>query len=470
MVKRKRREPSVFEAYFSVGALLALVGIGNGVFKFDLKTMLVLAAGIFLIIAFLCGATWDEINKGIVDKIAFMGSLFIILLGIGFLIASLIVSGTVPVLVSYLAALISPRYCLVLSFLITSVISFVTGSSFCTMGTVGVILFQVAVMQGTDIGIAAAAVICGSWIGNYSSPVSDIINCLALDYEMSTMSLMKELVQPYGLAMIITTVWFYVLGMGSESTSGSTEAMGQVFSFIDEVQSNFNMSPVLLFPILLVIVLSALKIPTIIVLFGTGMISLFMGVAFQGYSVGDVLGAGFSGFSSDVFLPGVQLSEEMSMMINRGGMISMGDSLVFMFCILTCIGIMDVIGVFKVIDRTVFAYARTPVKLTWVTMFMSMLFGAVTGNDFATIILSRDLFADPYRKAGVELKGAAIITLTGVIISTMCLPWSFCADYSANIYGVRVFEYVPYSLWFLILPVMVLVFRFIEMRKRKKER
>ena len=145
----------------------------------------------------------------------------------------------------------------------------------------------------------------------------------------------------------------------------------------------------------------------------------------------------------------------------------MADTLIFMLCSLSCIGTMDAIGIFDVIDRTVFKKVRTPEKLTLTSMLLILLFGAATGNDFATVVISRNLLEGAYKKVGLELKKGAVITLTGAIFTTMCLPWSFCADYSASIYGVRTFEYVPYSLWFLILPIMVLIFQLYEIKTAK---
>ena len=456
--KRRQRKVTTWEAYAAIICMLIILGIGGGVIGFNLKTMLVLVNVLFIALAFRCGVGWAEIEAGMAGQIASMSNLFMVLLGIGFLIASIIVSGTVQSLVVILVSIISPKYCVIIAFLFSMVMSMVTGSSFCTMSTIGVVLFNVAKMQGIPTVIAASA-------GNYSSPMSDIINCLVLDYDTTLDKMVKDIIKPYAIAAVISAVWFYFLGRSNmETVDGS---LTQVHIFAEEIKANFYVSPVLLLPIVLIVILLVRKVSAIVALFGTGIVAMMMGIICQGYKAGDVFTAVFNGFSAELFLPGVQVSEELASMVNRGGMLAMSDTLIFMILSLSCIGIMGVLGIFEVIDKTIFKKVKTPEQLTISSMLLILLFGAATGNDFATVVISRDLLDGAYKKMGVDLRKAAAVALTGAIVTTMCLPWSFCADYSAAIFGVRVLEYVPYSIWFWILPVVVLFFQFLDIRRQK---
>ena len=247
--KKLHRAPTVFEAVFTIVCMIAVIGIGNGVLKFDLKMMLVVCTAINMLMAWRCHASWQEVQDGIVAKITSMGGCFLILLGIGFLIGSCMISGTMPLLVSWLAGLISPKYCLVLSFILLSILAVAIGSSFAAMGTLGVVMFSVADLQGIPVGMAAAAVICGSWFGQYISPVADVVNCAAQINEMSTYELIKDMIKPLGIATVITIIWFFVLGLNN--TGYSADSMEKVNAFVADVNANFNTNPILILPIVL---------------------------------------------------------------------------------------------------------------------------------------------------------------------------------------------------------------------------
>ena len=465
--KKLHRAPTVFEAVFTIVCMIAVIGIGNGVLKFDLKMMLVVCTAINMLMAWRCHASWQEVQDGIVAKITSMGGCFLILLGIGFLIGSCMISGTMPLLVSWLAGLISPKYCLVLSFILLSILAVAIGSSFAAMGTLGVVMFSVADLQGIPVGMAAAAVICGSWFGQYISPVADVVNCAAQINEMSTYDLIKDMIKPLGIATVITIIWFFVLGLNN--TGYSADSMEKVNAFVADVNANFNTNPILILPIVLAIVLSIMKLPTVLVLFGSGFLALIMGVIFQGYPIADVISGAYQGFSSDVFLQGVELSNELTTLVNRGGMFSMADGMFFLFCALACVGTLDVIGVFDVIQKLIFRDIKNPGVLNLVSMLAILLFGVVTADPYPPVIISRDLLKEPFEKAGYDSKKAGIISLCGCLLTTMFLPWSFCAYYSGNVYGVTIGQFIPYAILFPLMPIIVVVLSFLGIGNKKLE-
>lgn len=467
--KKVHRPPTVFEAYLAVVCMLIIIGVGNGVLGYDLKMMLVVCTAVNMLIAWRCHASWEEMQEGIVAKITSMGPCFLILIGIGFLIGCCMISGTMPLLVSWLAALISPKYCLVLSFILLAVLAMAVGSSFAAMGTLGVVMFSVASLQGIPAGMAAAAVICGSWFGQYISPVADVVNCAAQVNKMTTNELISDMIKPLGISTVITTIWFFVLGMMNTGDGGAS-ALENVKAFVANVNENFNTNPILILPIVLAIVLSVLRVPTVLVLFGSGFVALIMGVIFQGYGIAEVISGAYTGFSTDVFLAGKNVTPELATLVNRGGMFSMADSLVFLFCALSCVGLMDVIGVFGVIQKTIFRDIKSPGKLNLISMLAILLFGLVTADPYPPVIISNDLLKGPFEKAGYDPKKAATIALSGCLLTTLCLPWSFCAFYSGNVYGVTIGQFFPYAILFWLVPLMVVLLSFFGIGNKKIEK
>lgn len=457
--KKARRMPSIAEAYGTIAFMLVVVGVGNGYLKLDLKMMLIVCTAFNMVMAAVCHNTWNDIQDGIVRKITSMGGCFLILLGIGFLVGTFMMSGTLPVLVSWLAALISPKYIMVLSFVLVGILSLAIGSSFAAMGTLGVVMFSVANVQGLPIGPSAAAVICGAWLGQYISPVADVVNCAASANKISTNQYMRDMSLPCGISAAITLVFFFVIGL--QHGAASAEGLAGVQAFIADVQSNFNTTVLVVLPLILAIVLSVLKVNTIVVLFGSGFLALLLGVVLQGFAFTTCIGAAYSGFTTDIFLPGRELTAELASLLNRGGIFSMADSVVFLLCALACVGTLDVIGVFDVVQETLFRDTRSAGKLNLIATLAMLLFGLCTADPYPPAIVGADLLKKPFVKAGYDPRKAAVISQACGLLTTMCLPWSFCAWYSGNIYGATLGQFFPYAILFPLVPIVCVVLSFV---------
>ena len=456
-VKEKRRL-SILEAYGTIVFMLVVIGGGNGILGMDLKMMLIVCTVFNTAVAWSCHYTWDDVLGTIVKKITSMGGCFFILMGIGFLVGTFMMAGTLPVLGSWLAALISPNLIIVLSFVLCSILSIAVGSSFAAMGPLGVVMFSVANVQGIPIGPAAGAVICGSWLGQYISPVADVVNCAASCNNITTSDYMKDISKPLGIAAVLTLIFFAVIGF--TTGGGSADSMAGVQVFVDDVNANFNTNPIAILPLIVAIVLSVMKVNTILVLFASGFVALILGVLLQGFDLVTCVGAAYSGFTTDAFLPGVTLTPELSNLLNRGGIFSMGDCVLFLLCALACVGSLDVIGVFDVVQETLFKNIKSSGKLNLISMLAMLLFGVCTADPYPPAIVGADLLRGPFIKAGYDPRKAAVISISAGLLTTMCLPWSFCAWYSGNIYGATLGQYFPYAPLFWLVPLVVVVLSF----------
>ena len=153
------------------------------------------------------------------DSVADNAEILVIMLGIGFLIGSWIYSGTVPCMIGWLANLISVKYVLVLSFLFCAIIAAIIGTSSATMGTIGVIMLGVATIQGVSPGIAAAAVICGSFLGQITSVVSDMVNWNSSITGNTTQSTVMLCLPAEAIGVIVSLVFFFIVGLRLDSAA-----------------------------------------------------------------------------------------------------------------------------------------------------------------------------------------------------------------------------------------------------------
>lgn len=150
MDKREKTErtPSTFEAYSIIIVMILVIGIGASVFEANIKTLLVICAAFNLILAHRCGFTWGKIEEKIGETVGGLAGTIVVMLGIGFVISTWMFSGTAPALVYWLGSLVSPKIIIVLSFILTGIMSMAIGSSFATMGTLGIVLFSAGIAQG----------------------------------------------------------------------------------------------------------------------------------------------------------------------------------------------------------------------------------------------------------------------------------------------------------------------------------
>lgn len=255
--------------------------------------------------------------------------------------------------------------------------------------------------------------------------------------------------------------------MGLRYSSASPEALDGVRMFIEDVNANFNTNPIIILPILMAIVLSVLRVPTVIVLFGSGFVAILLGVLVQGYDFAASISAAYSGYSSEVFIAGREISMELASLVNRGGIFSMADPVIFLLCALSCVGMLDVVGVFDVVQETIFRDTKNPGKLTLISMFGILVFGLVTADPYPPVIVGADLLREPFIKAGYHPRKAAIISQAGGLLMTMCLPWSFCAWYSGNVYGVSLGAFFPYAILFPLVPIVIVIMSFLGFGNEK---
>lgn len=453
------KAPSVAIGYLVIVVMLLVLGVGVAKFGLNIKVALYICAAFNLVIAMaVCHHPWKDVEDAIVQKITNMGMCFLILAGIGFLVGTFMLSGTLPLLVSWLAKLISPKFIIVLSFVLCGVLSLCIGSSFAAMGTLGVVMFSVASVQGLPIGPSAAAVISGCWLGQYISPVADVVNCSSAANKMEVTDYMKQMMPHVGITSIITLIFFFVIGLKNGNVDPAS--LANVESFIADVNANFNTNFLLILPLVLAIVLSIMKVNTVVVLFSSGFLAIIMGCIFQHFDFVASIEASFSGFSTETFFPEVQMGEALSGLLNRGGIFSMADCYCFLFAALTAVGIMDCIGVFDVIKDTLFKNTTSPVKLTLISTLAMGIFGLTTADPYPPAIVGADLLQGPYEKAGFSKKNACVVSMTMGLLTTMVLPWSFCAWYSGNIYGATIGQVLPYYVLFWGMPIVTIILSF----------
>ena len=171
-----KRKPTFVESIIPIVAMLIILTVGKGVLGYATEPLLLLVAAVAGVIAYRVGVTWDEMMDEICQKIAKGMPAILILTCVGALVGTWMAAGTIPMMIYYGVQMVNPSLLLVTAFLITAVVSVVTGTSWGSVATMGVALMGIASALGVSLPATAGAVIAGSYFGDKISPLSDTTN------------------------------------------------------------------------------------------------------------------------------------------------------------------------------------------------------------------------------------------------------------------------------------------------------
>ena len=313
---REIKEPKLAQAIFSFLALIAVMSVGIIVFKVDPHIPMFVGVIIAAIVAMSLGFKWETIEKMMVDGISKAMQSILILAIVGMMIGVWLLSGTIPTMIYYGLKLLSPKIFLIAAVLICSITSLATGTSWGTMGTMGLALIGIGHGLGMPIGPTAGAVLAGAYFGDKMSPLSDTTNLAPAMAGTDVFSHVKYMLKSTTVTYLISLAFFAVYGFMHASSGNVDTSQAQVL--MDGIANTFNINPLLLLPPLVVIAAIALKIPAIpgIVL---GLITgAILAPIFQtGANFGAILECSLNGFVCETDIP------SLNDLLTTGGLMNM---------------------------------------------------------------------------------------------------------------------------------------------------
>ncbi|MEE0200264.1 MAG: Na+/H+ antiporter NhaC family protein [Muricomes sp.] len=436
-------------------SVLLILLVGNGVLGFELKVMIIVCIALLTLCCKCQGIAFAEIMDGYSERVKEMAPAFLIILGIGYLIASFMIAGTSPVLVSILTECIHPRYILVLSFMFVTVLSSLIGTSFASLGTLGIIMFNAAVIQSVPPVMAASTVISGAVFGGFISPFNDNMNATPGLYGMDVYEVIRKNRIPFVVSVIITLVLYLLMGLKYVG-GDQEETMKTLVSFQKTVRYYFDTNILCILPLIVAIAFAIRKVNIIINLFISGSLGVLFGIFQQGFSLKKCLYALYWGFQSAEFFPGEDVDELLRFLVDRGGIFSMLEVFSFVLLMLLMAELLNQTGVFRALQKTRFGEVKNPFLLTVVTFLSCELLTLVTLDGIPTGVVSKDMLSNIYIKAGYDPKKIARVSIVTCNWLGNWIPWSFCANYFAGVCGVSVWAVMPYTLC-LALPTIVML-------------
>ncbi|MBO6574979.1 MAG: Na+/H+ antiporter NhaC [Rhodothermales bacterium] len=404
------------------------------------------------------GHAWADIQASVVARLAKAMPALFILFAIGLLIAAWMVSGTIPMLVFYGIAVIQPSVLYPLAFLVPVVFSTLTGTSWGSAGTIGVVIMGVGLAAEANPGILAGAIIGGAYFGDKLSPLSDTTNIAALGADVELFEHIRSMLWTTVPSAVIALSLYIALGLTDPPGSGASTADADAFTAA--LGEMFTFSPLLLLPPAVVLWGSMRRYPTIPVLISSILVATLLAVLLQPFPLADVLTALNSGFSADMATWMATIPDGVRVLVERGGLYSMSAAIFTAFLVFFYIGAIDRIDAMPVVVNRVFRFARTQSATVLAALGATAVTNAMTSNQYATSFIVGDAFGKRFDALGVPRKVLSrSLEDTGTMLESL-VPWHATALFMVATLGVPVADYWHWQFLslvnFVVAPVLAI--------------
>ncbi len=427
---------------------------------------LILAAMAAAAIGGRLGYSWDELQKGIVHGISLSTGAILILLMVGSVIGSWILSGTVPTMIYYGMALLSPSWFYAASLVICAIVALATGSSWTTAGTIGVALIGIATVQNLHLGLAAGAIISGAYFGDKMSPLSDTTNLAPAMAGTDLFTHIRHMMWTTTPSILIALVLFAVIGLrlgGASDAAVVQEIQGQI-------AEQFNVGWPMLLPAALVIVLVIRKVAAFPALLIGALVGCVFAVIFQQAAVlrfvGDTeLGTGLAllkGAWSALF-DGFSLSSgnaALDELLSRGGMSSMLNTVWLILSAMTFGAVMETTQMLQRIAAAILGAVRGTGSLIAATLATAIGMNIIASDQYIAIVLPGRMFRAEFERRGLRPENLSRALEDSGTLTSALVPWNTCGAFMAGTLGVPTLVYAPFAFFNLLNPVISAIYGF----------
>lgn len=455
MVKTKeKKKPTFLQAVAPIVFMMVSLVVGVGFMKLKAEPILIMVAFVAGYIALKLGYTWDEMQKGIVEKITMSTPAILILWSVGALIGAWMFSGVIPMIIYYGVEIINPKFLLVTAFLITAIFSTITGTSWGSAGTIGVAIMGIAGGLGVSLPATAGAVVAGSYFGDKLSPLSDTTNLAPLAAGSNLYDHIKHMLYTTIPASIVSLIVYFIVGLNSSGSSSTAEAVAALQNSLDQM---FNWNIFLLIPVILILLGSFLKWPTIPTMLGSALSAVVIGIFSQGFTLKDGFISLVNGFKITMTGFEGEASKDILTLLNRGGAVSMAGTTILVFCAMGFAGIMSETGMLDVVLEAITNRVKSTFGIILSTIASCFTVAFVTGNSYLSILLPGQLFTSVYKKYNLEAKNLSRTLEDSGTVLVPLIPWASAGAYMSATLGVDTLSYLPWA----ILNYMGIVFAII---------
>ena len=466
---------SLAEALIPILFLMALLALNVFTFEDSLggpnQFALLLAAAVATLVGYTKGVSYKEVIGQIARNIESTTEAIVILLLVGSLAGTWLVSGVVPAMVYYGIQILDPSFFLPACVIICTIVSMATGSSWTTSATIGIALMGIGNALGISEGIVAGAVISGAYFGDKMSPLSDTTNLAPAMAGTDLYTHIRYMAFTTVPSILITLVLFVIitLNLDTASVQSTTEILAVI-------ESKFVITPWLFLVPLTVIGLIVKRIPPITALLAGALLGGIFAILFQPQLLTTI--AGTDAMNVTVAFKSVMLALTSSVAIetsdaslndlfSSGGMAGMLNTIWLILCAMAFGGAMEASGALEKITNSILQIAQSPTGLFTSTVSTCILFNLTASDQYLAIVVPGKMFAKAYKEYGLAPENLSRSLEDSGTVTSVLVPWNTCGAYQSSVLGVATLDYLPYAFFNLISPVMTLIFAWFGIRIRR---
>lgn len=416
--------------------------------------------------------TWEEILEGIVKSISSAMSAILILLMIGALAGTWLISGVVPAMIYYGLDILNPTIFLFAACVVSAVVSLATGSSWSTAATMGIALMGIGQALGLSEGVVAGAIISGAYFGDKMSPLSDTTNLAPAMAGTDLFTHIRYMALTTGPSMGITLLIFLIWGF----TIDGNAALGTVSEVQAAIASKFEINLFLFIVPAVVIFLIVKKMPALPALLIGTVLAAVVALIFQPQVVSDVVGGADFGLASGYEAVMKAMFTEVNIvtgnamvdeLLSSSGMEGMLSTVWLIVCAMIFGGIVESNGMLKRIADSIIKVANSTGSLVASTAATCITFNLTASDQYIAIVVPGRMYANEFKERGLAPENLSRTLEDSGTVTSVLIPWNTCGAYQSTVLGVATFAYLPYCFFNIISPFMTIFFAYANIKIKR---
>lgn len=458
----------IWEALIPVVALVAMLfynvffAFGDDALSGSNQFILLLGASVAALVGFFKKVPYDRMIAEVAENLKSTTGAIIILLFVGSLAGTWLISGIIPSMIYYGLELLKPQVFLPACVVICAIISVATGSSWTTSATVGIALVGIGNALDINSGMTAGAVISGAYFGDKMSPMSDTTNLAPAMAGGELFSHIRYMSLTTGPTIVVTLIIFTLISLNLD-VSGSTDTAGMLAS----IEQSFTISPWLfLVPVAVIIMIVKKAPPLVALLIGTLLGGLFA-LIFQPGIVAKLGGAetldAMSAYKGIMNAMTVDTAIEttnpvLNDLFSSGGMSGMLNTIWLIICAMVFGGVMDAIGALSKISEAILQLFHSIFGLFLSTVISCVGLNAIASDQYLAIVIPGRMYAKAFRDKGLAPENLSRTLEDSGTVTSVLIPYNTCGAYQSGVLGVDTMSYAGYAFFNWLSPITTLIY------------
>ena len=433
---------------------------------------LLLSAAFAAIMGLKSGTSWKSILKGVSNSIASTTPAIIILLLIGSLAGTWLISGIVPTMIYYGLQILNPKIFLVAAAIICAIVSLASGSSWSTIATVGIALLGIGNALDISNGLTAGAIISGAYFGDKMSPLSDTTNLAPAMAGTDLFTHIRYMMYTTIPSFVISLLIFLFIGLSMDNTQNSND----ITNLLMAIESSFNISLWLFLVPVIVLLLIMKKVPALPALFAGTLLGGIFAVIFQPHLIIELSGIDSNFFQASyvsiINAMGSETSintsnETINDLLSSGGMYGMLNTIWLIICAMCFGGVMEASGALKKISQSIIQYAESTGSVIATTACTCLFFNVTASDQYLSIVVPGRMYADTFKDKGLAPENLSRTLEDSGTVTSVLVPWNTCGATQSAVLGVATMTYLPFCFFNIISPLMTILYAYLGFKIKK---